>query len=78
MRHGGADDLPTDVEFTGFSGAFDPARPLQSGREDRLNYRLYRVSGTFKANFDLHDYPFDRQLLLIHLMNRSRPLDEVT
>ena len=78
MRYGGGDDLPTDVEFTGFSGAFDPARPLQSGREDGLNYRLYRVSGTFKANFDLHDYPFDRQSLLIRLMNRSRPLDEVT
>ena len=77
MRYGGTDDLPTQIEFSDFSGSFDPAHPLQSGREDGLNYRLYRVSGNFKANYDLHDYPFDKQSLLIRLQNRSHPLQEV-
>jgi branched-chain amino acid transport system substrate-binding protein len=77
MRYSGADDLPTHVKFSDFSGSFDPARPLQSRVEDGLNYRLYQVSGTFKADFDLHDYPFDRQSLLIRLQNQSHPVQEI-
>jgi len=77
MRYGGDDDLPTHVEFSGFSGDFDPAKPLESSQEDGLNYRLYKVNGTFKANFDLHDYPFDSQSLAIHLRNQDHPRDEI-
>jgi len=40
-------------------GAFDPAQPVQTGQEDGLNYRLYRINGDFKARYELHDYPFD-------------------
>ncbi len=77
MRYGGEDDSPTKIEFSGFLGSFDPTRPLQSERLGGLNYRLYRLSGNFKGNFDLHDYPFDRQGLLIHLQNRDYARDQV-
>ena len=77
MRYAGTDNLPTQVKFSDFTGSFDPAKPLQSRVEDGLNYRLYQVSGTFKANYDLHDYPFDQQSLLIRLQSQSHPLQEI-
>jgi branched-chain amino acid transport system substrate-binding protein len=77
MRYSGEDDLPTRIKFSDFSGSFDPAKPLQSRVEDGLNYRLYQVSGTFKTDFDLHDYPFDTQSLTIRLQNQSHPLQEI-
>jgi branched-chain amino acid transport system substrate-binding protein len=77
MRYSGQDDLPARVKFSDFSGSFDPAKPLQSRIEDGLNYRLYQVSGTFKTDFDLHDYPFDTQSLTIRLQNQSHPLQEI-
>lgn len=59
-------------------GAFDPARPIQAGREDGLSYRLYRISGDFKARFDLHDYPFDTQQLRLHLQNTEQRRELIT
>jgi hypothetical protein len=80
MRFAGADDAPTRVEFPALldKGAFDPMRPTQTGQEDGLNYRLYRVSGDFKASFDLHDYPFDIQKLLLHFQNTEQRRELVT
>jgi hypothetical protein len=78
MRYADGDDLPTQIEFSGFSGSFDINKPLQSGVEDGLDYRLWRVSGNFKANFDLHDYPFDTQKLLIRLQNRDHPREQIS
>jgi hypothetical protein len=68
MRFAGDDDGQTQVQFPALldSGAFDPARPLQIGQEDGLNYRLYRINGDFKARYELHNYPFDAQQLLLH------------
>ncbi len=77
MRFAGSDDLPTQVNFSDFTGSFDPAKPLQSRTEDGLNYRLYQVRGTFKANYDLHDYPFDKQSLLIRLQSQAHPRQEI-
>ena len=77
MRCADGDDMPSQIELSGFSGNFDASRPLQSGREDGLDYRLWRVSGNFKANFDLHDYPFDTQALLIRLQNRDHPREQI-
>jgi branched-chain amino acid transport system substrate-binding protein len=77
MRYAGTDDLPTEVKFSDFSGRFNPAQPLESRIEDGLRYKLYQPSGVFKASFDLHDYPFDRQALLIRLQSQSHPLQEI-
>src|SRR6516165_9573723 len=61
MRFAGDDEAQTHVEFPALldRDAFDPARPLQTGREDGLNYRLYRINGDFKTRFELHGYPFE-------------------
>ena len=80
MRFAGEDDAPTRVEFPALldKGAFDPMRPTQTGQEDGLNYRLFRISGDFKASFDLHDYPFDIQKLLLHFQNTEQRRELVT
>ncbi len=78
MRYGGDDDSPTHIEFPGLiRGSFDPAHPAESGREDDLHYRLWRVSGDFKADFDLHDFPFDSQSLVVRFQNHEAPRQQV-
>jgi ABC-type branched-subunit amino acid transport system substrate-binding protein len=80
MRFAGEDDGQTQVQFPALldSGAFDPARPLQIGQEDGLNYRLYRINGDFKARYELHNYPFDTQQLLLHFRNTQQRQELVT
>jgi hypothetical protein len=60
------------------AGTFDPARPLRIGQEDGLNYRLYRINGDFKARYELHNYPFDTQQLLLHFRNTQQRQELVT
>ena len=80
MRFAGDDDGQTQVQFPALldSGTFDPARPLQIGQEDGLNYRLYRISGDFKARYELHNYPFDTRQLLLHFRNTQQRQELVT
>jgi branched-chain amino acid transport system substrate-binding protein len=80
MRFAGGDEAQTHVEFPALldRGAFDPARPMQAGQEDGLSYRLYRISGDFKARFDLHDYPFDTQQLRLHFQNTEQRRELIT
>jgi len=79
MRFLGDADAPTSIEFPDAlsPGLFNPAKPIEAGQQDDLNYRLYRVTGDFRADFDLHDYPFDRQTLLLRLVNAKAPRQQV-
>jgi branched-chain amino acid transport system substrate-binding protein len=80
MRFAGDDDGQTQVQFPALldAGTFDPARPLQIGQEDGLNYRLYRINGDFKARYELHNYPFDTQQLLLYFRNTQQRQELVT
>jgi Periplasmic binding protein len=80
MRFEGDGDGQTQVQFPALLDreAFDPARPLQTGREDGLNYRLYRINGDFKTRFELHGYPFDTQQLLLHFRNTQQRQELIT
>ncbi len=80
MRFAGDGDGQTQVQFPALldRGAFDPAQPVQTGQEDGLNYRLYRINGDFKARYELHDYPFDTQQLLLHFRNTQQRQELVT
>jgi branched-chain amino acid transport system substrate-binding protein len=80
MRYSGEDDAPTQIEFPAFleKGGFDPKRVLKTGWEDGLNYRLYRITGDFKASYDLHDYPFDVQQLRVRFQNAEQRRELVT
>jgi len=56
---------PTEIDFPDLvRGSFDPNRPTRQGDlEDGTTYRLWRMRGDFKNDYDLSRYPFDRQYL---------------
>jgi ABC-type branched-subunit amino acid transport system substrate-binding protein len=80
MRFAGEDDTPARVEFPALldRAAFDPARPLRTRPEKDLSYRLYRIAGDFKASYDLHEYPFDAQQLLLRFQNVEQQRERIT
>jgi branched-chain amino acid transport system substrate-binding protein len=70
--------LPSQIELPGLQrGSFDPAHPAETGKQDDLNYRVWRVSGDIKAEFDLHDFPFDSQSLLVRFQNHEAPREQI-
>jgi ABC-type branched-subunit amino acid transport system substrate-binding protein len=83
LRYGGDNTEPTHIEFPDLvepadpAQAFDPAKPVEQGEQDGLNYRLYRVIGDFKTEFDLHDFPFDTQSLVVRFQNHEQPREQV-
>ena len=62
---------PTQVEFPDLvRGSFDPAQPVaKRDLDDGMTYRLWRLHGDFKSDFDLHRYPADLQRLVIRFFN---------
>ncbi len=82
LRYGGENADPTHIEFPDLQVTADPAPfdagvATDQGELDGLNYRLYRFTGDFKAAFDLHDYPFDTQSLVIQFENREFPREQI-
>jgi branched-chain amino acid transport system substrate-binding protein len=74
----GAPD-PADIIFPNMSsGQFDRAHPVEQGEmPDGTAYRLWRVQGTFRNDFDLHRFPFDRQTLSLSFFNRRAAADRI-
>lgn len=68
------DDAATDIAFV---NAADPTltlgEPLRSTNIDGTIYKLFRVTGRFKAPLEFQDFPFDKQHLLISIENRILP-----
>ena len=59
-------------------GSFDAKHPAAEHLlEDGTVYRLWRVTGDFKNDFDLHHYPLDRQSLAIRLVNARSATDRI-
>ncbi len=70
---------PTDLIFPNMiGGTFDEKRPAeQREMSDGTVYRLWRVRGTFRNEFDLHRFPFDRQELKLSLFNARAAADRI-
>jgi branched-chain amino acid transport system substrate-binding protein len=66
-----ADADPTQIAFPDMvRGSFDARQAaVQRNLPDGTAYRLWRVNGEFKNDFDLHRYPADRQTLDIRFFN---------
>jgi branched-chain amino acid transport system substrate-binding protein len=75
----GDDTDPTQIEFPDLvRGTFDPKRPaLARDFDDGTTYRLWRMRGEFKNDFDLHRYPLDQQTLTLGFFNRRAASDRV-
>ena len=73
----------TNVKFPGGTNLvpsqplFNPDAPLEKGTIDGLNYRLYQIRGEFKTPFNLRDYPFDQQALVVRFQNTTTPSDRL-
>jgi uncharacterized membrane protein YhaH (DUF805 family) len=79
-RNAGAGSAdPTEIDFPDLvRGTFDPKKPTREGElEDGTTYRLWRMRGDFKNDYDLHRYPFDRQDLIIRLFNARADSDRI-
>jgi branched-chain amino acid transport system substrate-binding protein len=70
---------PTEISFPNMvSGSFDRTRPAEQGDlGDGTVYRLWRIQGTFRNDFDLHRFPFDRQTLSIPFFNARAAADRI-
>ncbi|RAU23729.1 hypothetical protein CU669_01095 [Paramagnetospirillum kuznetsovii] len=68
----------TAVQFPDMiRGGYNPAQPVASRKADGMTYLLYRVKGDFRNEFNLADYPFDQQQLIIRLANTHLTREEV-
>ncbi|MFZ1415337.1 MAG: hypothetical protein WAS73_12275 [Defluviicoccus sp.] len=69
----------TDLDFPDLvRGNFDARRlSAQGNLDDGTVYRLWRVRGDFKNDFDLHHYPYDRQTLKVRLFNARSASDRI-
>jgi branched-chain amino acid transport system substrate-binding protein len=79
-RSAGADAAsPTDIDFPDLlRGSFDAGKPAEQGDlDDGTTYRLWRVRGDFKNDFDLHHYPFDRQTITVRMFNARAASDRI-
>jgi branched-chain amino acid transport system substrate-binding protein len=66
------DDDATDIVFTNWTDIEQfLVDEIRATTVDDLNYRLYRVTGSFKADLRFDDFPFDQQQLPIQIQNRD-------
>ncbi len=70
---------PTDIIFPNMmAGSFDRAHPAEQGvMKDGTEYRLWRVRGEFRNDFDLSRFPFDRQTLSLTFSNARAAADRI-
>jgi branched-chain amino acid transport system substrate-binding protein len=81
MRFAGGDGAadPTEIEFTDLvRGSSDGLQPAEERvLHDGMTYRLWRMLGDFKSDFDLHHYPADRQTLEVRFFNAHAASDRI-
>jgi branched-chain amino acid transport system substrate-binding protein len=70
---------PADITFpTLATGGFSAANKAdQRDLPDGTAYRLWRVQGEFRNDFDLRRYPFDRQELAVSFFNAHAASDRI-
>lgn len=62
---------PEDFVFMNADGEFEFTPLRDEANPDGTVLKTYRVSGTFKEQFQFHNYPFDHQTLTVELRNQS-------
>lgn len=60
------------VEFINSENPIELESPIEEVQINELYYRLYRVKGEFRTQFDFRLYPFDKQSIEIELRNKHK------
>jgi branched-chain amino acid transport system substrate-binding protein len=70
---------PTDIDFPDLVRGSSDGKTLaaQGDIDDGTTYRLWRMRGDFKNDFDLHHFPADRQTLSVRLFNSHAASERV-
>jgi branched-chain amino acid transport system substrate-binding protein len=70
---------PTEIDFPDLvRGTFDARRSAtERDLDDGTTYRLWRVRGDFKNDFDLRRYPLDEQTLTVRFFNARAGSDRL-
>jgi ABC-type branched-subunit amino acid transport system substrate-binding protein len=70
---------PVDIAFPDMlSGSFKPSAPAETTEmADGTEYRLWRIQGEFRNDFDLRRFPIDRQDLKIRYFNARESSDRI-
>jgi ABC-type branched-subunit amino acid transport system substrate-binding protein len=70
---------PVDIGFPNMvSGSFNPSAPAETTEmADGTEYRLWRIRGEFRNEYDLHRFPFDRQELQLGFSNTRASTDSI-
>jgi hypothetical protein len=70
---------PAEIQFPDMRGGeFNPTLPVvRRDLADGATYRLWRLRGEFRNEFDLHRFPFDRQTLTIRMLNARAASDRI-
>jgi ABC-type branched-subunit amino acid transport system substrate-binding protein len=75
----GEGEGPTQVTFANsVDRALGLGEPLRKSLSNGVYYELYRVRGSFRAQMDFADFPFDSQRLPIVVQNASLPAVKIT
>jgi ABC-type branched-subunit amino acid transport system substrate-binding protein len=70
---------PSDIEFPDLlRGEFNVTKPSESvDLKDGTTFRLWRVQGDIKNDFDFQLYPFDKQMLSIRFANTHAASEQI-
>jgi branched-chain amino acid transport system substrate-binding protein len=70
---------PTEIDFPDLVRGSSDGMQLAADRllRDGMTYRLWRMLGDFKSDFDLHHYPTDRQTLEVRFFNAHAASDRI-
>ncbi|NEQ72099.1 MAG: ABC transporter substrate-binding protein [Okeania sp. SIO2C9] len=75
---------PDQIEFSNYgierldSGErLTIGEPIQSGEENGVKYKIYRIKADFHEEFDFHSYPFDKQRLSVRFRHTELTRDRL-
>ena len=65
------------IEFTNLAEPLQVQELSAESDVDDVHYRAYRIKGRFKGNFEFHNYPFDRQDLVVRFRHTDLRLEDL-
>ncbi len=75
---------PDQIEFSNYGidrldagERLTVGEPIQSGEENGVKYKIYRIKTDFHEEFDFQNYPFDKQVLSVRFRHTDLTRDDL-